>query len=252
MENKRDFNVHFMHKDSYLPLARAVMFVLCILVSLALLILGIVFAADQEDGLIFLPYFIYAFLIWISWFILNCFFEVVHNSIVIRDDLKEMKNSMQSLNYSMQKVAQSAGKQTGRTIQGGGDSATEVVNGIAYRLERGAYTVVSVDRSASVIKIPSQINGIEVRQIGAGALMDCNNLVAVTIRPLLTHIGEGAFQGCKELRTIELHGAVAYVGDNAFAGCSNLTVLAEAEQKPSGWSERWNPDNCPVVWNCKQ
>lgn len=244
--------VDFMHRDGYLPLARMIIFVLCILGSLLFLILGIVFAADQEDGLIFLTYFNYIWVIWISWVILNCTFELVYNSIVIRDDLKEMKNSVQSLNYSLQKVAQSAGNQTRRVIQNGGDSAIEVLNGISYRLERGAYTVVSVDRSANVLKIPSQIYGVEVRQIGARAFMDCGNLVAIMISPLLTNIGEGAFRGCKELKTITLHGAVVYVGDDAFKGCCNLTVLAEAEQKPNGWSERWNPDNCPVVWNCKQ
>jgi hypothetical protein len=38
------------------------------------------------------------------------------------------------------------------------------------------------------------------------------------------------------------------MGESAFSGCSNVTIYAEAESKPVGWHEKWNPLNRPVVW----
>jgi len=34
-----------------------------------------------------------------------------------------------------------------------------------------------------------------------------------------------------------------------FSNCPNLTIYAEADAQPVGWTANWNPDNRPVVWD---
>lgn len=65
-----------------------------------------------------------------------------------------------------------------------------------------------------------------------------------------TSVGVGAFENCTNLKTAILYEGVTSVGENAFKGCSNLTIYCEAESKPEGWHENWNPDDCEVVWGC--
>lgn len=64
----------------------------------------------------------------------------------------------------------------------------------------------------------------------------------------LTSVGASAFENCTNLETIILYDGVTNVGENAFKGCTGLTIYCEAESKPEGWNEKWNPDGCTVVW----
>ena len=62
-------------------------------------------------------------------------------------------------------------------------------------------------------------------------------------------IENNVFEGCAELPRIILPIEIETVGENAFTGCLSLTIYCEAESKPSGWHEAWNPDPCDVVWD---
>lgn len=35
---------------------------------------------------------------------------------------------------------------------------------------------------------------------------------------------------------------------DAFKGCKNLTIYCQAKEKPEGYDNDWNFDNCNVVW----
>ncbi len=66
-------------------------------------------------------------------------------------------------------------------------------------------------------------------------------------------IDEDAFFGCKRLIRVIIPKNVKIIKANAFAYCSpHMKIYCEASQKPNGWDKDWNPDNCPVVWDCKQ
>ncbi len=67
-----------------------------------------------------------------------------------------------------------------------------------------------------------------------------------------TSIGDSAFSGCSNLTSIEIPNSVISIGYYAFYGCINLTIRCEANNKPSGWNEHWNPNNCVVVWGYKK
>ena len=56
------------------------------------------------------------------------------------------------------------------------------------------------------------------------------------------------FAGKTELTEVIIPKEVTYVGVYAFYKCGNLKIKAEAESKPEGWDDEWNPDNTPVEW----
>jgi len=64
----------------------------------------------------------------------------------------------------------------------------------------------------------------------------------------ITGIEDLCFAGKTELTEVIIPKEVTYVGVYAFYKCGNLKIKAEAESKPEGWDEEWNPDNIPVEW----
>ena len=90
--------------------------------------------------------------------------------------------------------------------------------------------------------------GSQLTSIGLSAFSGCSDFQYITLPKTVTNIERGAFTDCHNLVSITLPQSVTYIGDSAFLGCNNLTIYSEAESKPEGWSEKWNPNNRPVVW----
>ena len=88
-----------------------------------------------------------------------------------------------------------------------------------------------------------------VTSIGNYAFYDCDGLQLVSIPESVTDIGDGVFYYCSNLKAVSVPKSVTSMGEDVFRSCYNLTLYCGAESKPSGWSEEWNPDNRPVVWN---
>ena len=65
----------------------------------------------------------------------------------------------------------------------------------------------------------------------------------------ITAIGANAFAGETGLRECIIPATIEEIGENAFSGCTDLIILAEAAAKPAGWSDAFNPENVPVVWD---
>ena len=86
-----------------------------------------------------------------------------------------------------------------------------------------------------------------VESIGEGAFVSCRNLTSLTISSGVRNIGERAFDGCNKLTTVAIPGSVTNIGGEAF-DCDMASFYCEAQSKPEGWEENWNPQNRPVVW----
>jgi len=71
-----------------------------------------------------------------------------------------------------------------------------------------------------------------------------------TIPDGVTGIGDYAFNDCGNLVSVVIPNAVTSMGNFVFTGCTSLTIYCEAESKPDGWSNDWNGEDYPVVWDC--
>lgn len=87
--------------------------------------------------------------------------------------------------------------------------------------------------------------------IGDYAFYDCWGLREAVIgeNSGLVSVGTYAFYDSGWFKSFYLPAGVTTIEEYAFSECQSLTLYCAASAKPSGWSNRWNIDNRPVVWN---
>ncbi len=102
-------------------------------------------------------------------------------------------------------------------------------------------------QSLTSVTIPNGVTTIEY-----GAFYLCRNLASVNIPSSVTSIGYQAFYKCPKLSSITIPKNVTSVGYGVFRECSTLTINCEAESKPEGWDDNWNPSDRPVIWQCNK
>ncbi len=115
-----------------------------------------------------------------------------------------------------------------------------------YTYEGTNYLLGYVGDDTKLI-LPESYNG-ENYEIYWYAFYNCSSLTSVVIGDSVTAIGEYAFYICSNLTSVVIPNNVTSIGSYTFYMCSDLTIYCEAESKPNGWSDSWNPNNCPVVW----
>lgn len=64
----------------------------------------------------------------------------------------------------------------------------------------------------------------------------------------VTAIGARAFKSNGELEDIHIPRSITTIDEAAFKGASITTIYVEAENKPGGWDDDWNPDDVTVKW----
>lgn len=123
------------------------------------------------------------------------------------------------------------------------------------------------EKALKTVVIPE---GVEV--IESYAFSECSDLVNVSLPSTLKIISSGVFNECVSLTEIELPNNLEYIGSYAFEECKlskivipasvteidafafrdvkgiDFTIYCRSETKPSGWHDKWNCDNVPVVW----
>ena len=110
------------------------------------------------------------------------------------------------------------------TITGIVENTSKDPNGIGFY-----YDDMGIISHENII-IPSQINGVEVKQIGDNAFLNCGNLKSVVIPNTVTSIGEDAFADCIGLESIEIPDSVTNIGSGAFLRCGEIVSI----ELPSG------------------
>jgi hypothetical protein len=123
--------------------------------------------------------------------------------------------------------------------------------GLYYGLnsDNASYYISGTNCTDSDIVVPRMHKGMPVTMIGFYAFMNYKPvLTSISIPNSIVCIGNEAFRTCDSLTSIVIPDSVTSIGNNAFTGCSSLTIYCEADSKPEGWDDNWNPDNRPVVW----
>ena len=99
-------------------------------------------------------------------------------------------------------------------------------NGVKYTLKNNFYIVGDgkttegngiTDKSYSgTITIPSNIDGIEIKEIGQYSFFRCQYITKVFIRAKITKINDCAFLHCSRLEYINIPSTVTFIGNAAF------------------------------------
>ncbi len=67
----------------------------------------------------------------------------------------------------------------------------------------------------------------------------------------VTSIRKQAFYYGNSLKSVIIPSSVTTIESSAFSGRINLTIKCEVAEAPDTWSEYWNFNNLPVIWNYK-
>ena len=110
--------------------------------------------------------------------------------------------------------------------------------GLVYTLsdDETYYIVSSYTGSATEVVIPSEYEGLPVKEIGDGAFSNRSNLTNIEIPNSVTTIYDRAFYDCDGLTGIVIPNSVTTIYDRAFSDCDSLTsVVMPDSVKTIGW-----------------
>lgn len=97
-------------------------------------------------------------------------------------------------------------------------------------------------------ELPEEDGGVKgVKIIDSYAFYDDEKLTVSELPASLTYIGKYAFFGLEGLGSAVLPSSIETMGQHIFYGF-DLTIYAEPEKRPDGWSAKWNSLMRPVVW----
>ncbi len=120
----------------------------------------------------------------------------------------------------------------------------KISEGLLYTLsEDETYYIVSGIGTCTDtdICIPSEYNGLPVKEIGDDAFKDCSSLTSITIPGTVTSIDKGAFVGCSSLTSVIFENPdgwyVTYT-ENATSGTD--LVLTDASQNATYLKNTYN------------
>ncbi|MBR5956927.1 MAG: leucine-rich repeat domain-containing protein [Salinivirgaceae bacterium] len=170
-------------------------------------------------------------------------------------------NNLESLSFNTNAIGEAF-----RFIYGGSKLKTVNVGDFVTKIPNSAFaacenlTTVNFSNSVTIVDDAAfyYCTGLEsiaipnsVKEIRFSAFEGCTGLKSIIISDSLKTLESHAFINCSSLASIVIPEATTTVGNNVFYGCNNLTIYCEAESKPKGWDNKWNPNNRPVIWGAK-
>lgn len=110
--------------------------------------------------------------------------------------------------------------------------ATTGTEGLEYILSSDGtyYIVLEYTGTASELVIPSEYEGLPVKEIHGSAFYYCDTLTNIVIPDSITTIGNTAFYGCLNLVSVEIPKSVTDIGFGVVTACLNLTSLTVNEE----------------------
>ena len=105
----------------------------------------------------------------------------------------------------------------------------EIANGghtmvFHYKVENGFATITKYEGDATLVEIPSTLDGYTVTRIGERAFEGNTHVAAVIVPPTVVTVDWFAFYGCASLFDITLPASVTTIGHAVFDGCAKPTI----------------------------
>ncbi len=110
------------------------------------------------------------------------------------------------------------------------DASAESYNNLTYTISDEKITITDCVETATNVKIPAEIDGYPVTDIGKEAFYGCRSLENITVPDSVTSIGEGAFKYCTNLKNITLSNNLTSIGAYTFFSCESLESITIPEK----------------------
>lgn len=92
-------------------------------------------------------------------------------------------------------------------------------------LENGTYSLVSYQGTKTHVKVPKQVDGRYVTEIGPIAFHSNTRVTSITLPDSIKKIGKSAFSCCTALKTIHLPDSLTSIDESAFFACEALESI---------------------------
>ena len=125
-------------------------------------------------------------------------------------------------------------------------------NDFIYEIVDESVIITGYTGSETVV-VPSQIDGLNVSEIGCNAFKDNKNIVSITVSSGVQDIGASAFENCTSLATISLPDTIIHIGEKAIYNTayyndkSNWRLKKDPSQIGNGDSIEWEDIDAPVL-----
>ena len=126
---------------------------------------------------------------------------------------KKNKNASPETTESSQKVSEQSSNEK-----------FKIKDNFGY-VDKGGYAEIAYyagDLEATVINVPSVIDGLPVKELREYLFADCENAVSINIPEGITSIGKYAFVSCKMLEEISIPKGINELNEGVFKYCSSL------------------------------
>ena len=103
----------------------------------------------------------------------------------------------------------------------------------------GLYQVIEAcdPNATGAIVIPSEIDGLPVKEIDSYAFDGCSGITSVYVPGSVELIGQRAFRDCTSLESVTLCDGLLRIRGYAFEGCTSLTSIVIPSTVESLWSD---------------
>ena len=95
-----------------------------------------------------------------------------------------------------------------------------------YKEKKEAIVITGIEGiTDNIVKIPSEINGKPVREIGPESFQNIKGIKVIEIPNTVVKIGKWAFSNCSDLQEMNIPDTVEEIDRNAFSYCTSLRFV---------------------------